>query len=372
MNATQDAPVAAAPALDPSKSWIGKSLKHAKMLTCGRVSPCGNFVAAGGADGKVHRWVLETGEKTELGGHTGYLAAVAFLPDGRLLSADRHGTIRLWAFGEGEPKAAWTVQQAHAGWVRALALSPDGKTFATGGHDKVVRLWSSEDGKPLRELSGHGGNVLSVLFHPDGKSLVSGDLLGSIRHWDPETGKLVRELDAKILHTRGEEFLADVGGVRSLAFDSKGERLAAGGIREAKSNTFCPGSPSVLVFDWAAGKRTQMHVPKDDRIDGYVNSLAWLPDGTLAGVGEAHAAGAFFFWKPGEAQAFHQMHMQSGYEISAHPDGLRLLVASFDPKGRGGNGRHAGRAEYVANGGCVNELNLFAKPAPPKPAPKKK
>jgi WD40 repeat protein len=352
--------------LDPTKAWIGKSLKHGTMLTCARISPCGKFVAAGGADAKAQVWNLESGERTELDGHSGYLAGVAYLPDGRLLTADRHGTVHLRA----DSKVVWTIRDAHAGWIRALAASPDGKTLVTAGHDPVVRQWSSEDGKKLREFPGHA-NVYSALFHPEGKALVTGDLMGVLRHWDLETGKLVRELDAKALHTRSEDFLADVGGVRSLAFTAKGDELAAGGIREAKSNTFCPGLPTVLVFDWASGKQKLMHVPREEKIDGYVNSLRYLPDGSLAGVGEAHAAGAFFVWKPGEAASIHAMHLQSAYEIDLHPDGLRLFLASFEPKGKGGNGRHAGRAEYVPNAGCVNELNLFAKPAPPKPAPKK-
>jgi WD40 repeat protein len=353
--------------IDPTKSWIGKSLKHAKMLTCGKVSPCGKFVAAGGSDAKVHVWNLESGERTEVGDHTGYLAAVAYLPDGRLLTADRHGTVHLRAEG----KIVWSIRDAHAGWIRALAVSPDGKSFVTAGHDPVVRQWSCEDGKKLREFTGHS-TVFSVLYHPDGKALVTGDLQGVIRHWDLETGKLAREIDAKILHTRSEEMLADVGGVRSLAFTPKGDELAAGGIREAKSNTFCPGLPSVLVFDWATGKRKIMHVPKDEKIDGYINSLRYLPDGSLAGVGEAHAAGGFFVWKPGEAQAVYYLHMGAPYEMDLHPDGQRLFLASYEAKGKNGNGRNAGRNEYVPNAGCVNELNLFPKPAPPKPEPKKK
>ena len=45
--------------------------------------------------------------------------------------------------------------------------------------------------------------------------------------WNVATGEFVRPFDAKPLHTRGDEFnfIADVGGVRSLAFSLDGAKL---------------------------------------------------------------------------------------------------------------------------------------------------
>ena len=59
---------------------------------------------------------------------------------------------------------------------------------------------------------------------------------------------LVRSLDAGQLHTRKENFLADVGGVRSLSFDKAGGQLACGGMTDAKSNSFCPGVVGTANF----------------------------------------------------------------------------------------------------------------------------
>lgn len=358
---------------DPTKAWVSQTLKHERQLLCARVSPCGTFVVAGGADAKVLRWNLESGEKTSLEGHTGWVSAVRFSPDGkRFFSVDLHGVLNAWTPTGAAP--LWTVRETHGPeWVRGLAVSPDGKLLATGGYDRSVRLWSAETGKLVREIPARGGYVLSVAFHPNGLDLAGGDHLGTIRHWSLETGKLVREIDAKLLHTRKEDFLADVGGVRSIAFDAKGETLACSGVAGAKSNTFCPGEPTVLLYDWFTGRRTAHLKTPAEKVDGFANEVRFLPDGTVAAVGEGFTSGAVWFWKGTGPEPFHVVPSQAIYSLDLHPDGRRLLVAAFEARGKGGNGRPANsREEYVGNVGQVRVYSLFAKPAAPKPAPAKK
>ncbi len=351
--------------LDVTKAWVSRMYPHEKMLTTCRFSPCGKFVAAGSTDTGVIRWELESAKKTVLEGHGSWISALEFAGE-RLLTADVRGTVHAWPYLEEAPKPAWSIQEAHPVWLRALAASPCGKRFATGGHDRVARVWDAGSGKLVREFSGHEGYVFSVAFHPDGKSLVTGDLFGTIRHWDLESGKLVRELDAKVLHTRGEDFLADVGGVRSMTFDAEGKRLAASGLREAKSNTFCPGRPTVVVFDWASGE-TRQHGVKEEKTDGPANRTRFLSDGSLAGAGEGQSLGGLWFWKGEAADPIHSVNAPSLYDLDLHPDGERLAAAGFEAKGRGGNGRHTARGEYVANAGAVRVYSLT-----PQPGPKKK
>ena len=353
---------------DPTKAWEIKSFKHDKILTACKFSRCGEAVLAGSFDGKVHRWVLESGQHDVLAEHPTWISAILVGAD-RVYSADFQGNLRAWDLATARP--AWSVDGAHPGWLKTLALSPDGALLASGARDGIVRLWSTVDGKLVKELKGHGRDVYSAAFHPDGRSLATGDYEGKILHWDPASGKLVRTLDARVLVTRGPEFLCDVGGVRALAFDAGGARLAASGLRDAKSNTFCPGAPAALVFDWETGKATTTHKAKDEKIDGGILALRFLSDGTLVGCAEGQSSGAIWFWKPGEAEPFHTVGGESVYEVDVRPDGMAVAGVFFKSVGKGGNGRGDKRGEYVANGSQVRLFGLYEKPKAPKPAPKK-
>jgi WD40 repeat protein len=344
-----------------SAAWELKSFKHDRILTTCRFTREGDAVLAGDFEGRLLRWVVETGERSEIGTHPACISGILPGPAGRLYSADYQGGVKAWAEG----KLLWTIERAHPVWLRAFALSPDGSLLATGARDGVVRLWSTVDGKLVRELKGHGRDVYSAAFHPDGTSLATGDYDGKILHWEVATGKVVRTIDVPGLVTRNADYLCDVGGVRALAFDAKGERLAASGLKDAKSNTFCPGLPAAFVFDWASGKEVAKARVKEGSIDGGMTSVRFLPDGQLVGSGEGAGAGALWFWKPGEPEPSQTLSGQSAYEVDVHPGGTLIAAAFFEPVGPGGNGngKPLKKGDYVSNGGKVRVYSLLEKPA---------
>jgi WD40 repeat protein len=348
--------------LDITKAWSDKKYEYERQLTACRFSPCGKYVVAAGFDFHLQRWNLETDERTSLEGHPSWIGDIAFHPDKRrMYSVDYHGGLLCWDYTQDSPKPVWQKSDAHVNRARKVAISPDGRYVATGGNDQLVKLWTP-DGKPISELKGHEGYIFSLLFHPDGKSLLSGDQLGIVRQWDIPSGKQIRELDLTVLHTRKENFLAHVGGVRSLALDASGKLLACGGMTNAKSNSFCPGDPLVVLIDFETGKE-KLRLKPSQKADGPINSLRFLPDGTLAGVGEGASGASLAFWKTDQAAPIHSVKMNSGYEIDLHPDGLRLAVTRFETNGRGGNGRHSTPEAYISNDGVIDFYNLFEKPS---------
>src|SRR5581483_8296671 len=66
--------------------------------------------------------------------------AVAFSPDGRLLSAgDAAGQVRLWALPGGEEVGSFRAGNAR---IHGLAVSPDGTSVAAAGEGSLLLLWN--------------------------------------------------------------------------------------------------------------------------------------------------------------------------------------------------------------------------------------
>ncbi len=324
------APPAAPPlTIDPTRARMVAQWKHGSPLLGCRVDPAGRYVFAGAQDNAVVRWEVATGKKTTLAGHTSWVRALAFAGKENLLfSGDWAGRLIARPIEGDNPTPRWSLS-AHKGWLRALATSPDGRTLASCGNDHLVKLWSVPDGKPLAAFEGHESHVYNVAFHPDGRSLVSADLKGIVKVWDVRQGAVTRELDAKVLHKYDPSFMADIGGVRSMAFDAEGKYLACAGITNV-SNAFAGvGNPLVVLFDWASGKQKLQLKPKT-AFQGTAWGVVFHPQGFLLGVG-AGSGGALWAWKTDQALALHTLTLpNSPRDLALHPDGRRLVIPFFD------------------------------------------
>ncbi len=333
------------PVADPKSIKLVATWKHTRAMIACRIDSTGEHVFAGAQDNALHRWNLHTNAKTTFAGHKSWIRRFALHESSNLLVTGAYtGRVMFWNPLEAAPTAKRTIE-AHKGYVRGVAISPDGKYVATGGNDALLRVWSAADGKLVTEIADHDAHfpdpmkkaedvyrnhVYNVAFSPDGKYLASGDLVGQVKLWEVATWKPVRDLDAGLLHKFDPTFRAHIGGIRSMEFSPDGQQLVVAGIAKV-SNAFAGiGVPTAVLFDVATGKQLAV-MTSAKATKGTLWGVRFHPSGEFI-VGAAGSSGGWLaFWKTGETKSFFDFKLPGdGYDVSFHPDGMRLVTALYD------------------------------------------
>jgi len=246
------------------------------------ISSDGNRVLSGSFDTAAIRWSLKTESAEQvLRFHADAVNAVAFLMDGRMVTAGADAKVAIWTLGRQQPDR---VFEGHAAPIVSLAVSPDGARLASASWDHTARIWSLGDGAQ-QVLEGHSQNVNGVAFTPDGRSLVSVGYDRELRIWPlvggtPNVIMLGSPLNAVAVAPDGEivtggadgklrflisegqergEVQADQTPIVALAISPDGTSIAAAGIggvvaiidRKARSIVRTLGDPGPPVWSVA-------------------------------------------------------------------------------------------------------------------------
>jgi WD40 repeat protein/serine/threonine protein kinase len=216
------------------------------------------LLASGGDDHSVRLWDA-SGHDTLLAGHEGFVRALAFAPQGKLLaSGDGNGRVLLWDVPPGKQRAALRRADRR---VRTLAFSADGQTLAVGGEGSDLELWKVGTRMKDSSLPGHRKNVWGVAFGPDNQPgyLVTGDGdtedKGSVRVWQWREGKVKKSFNGR----------TDM--VYTVAFAPDGKAVVSGGS-DGKVRLW------TLVGDDQPTREWSGH-------EGFVTAVAYSPDGRL-------------------------------------------------------------------------------------------
>jgi len=148
-----------------------------------------------------------------------------FTPDGDRDVAVPNRDVLVWRLDR--PDRPEGVLRGHRGPVNALAFTPDGR-IVTAGADRTVRIWDPADGSAI-VLRGHQDEVTTVLVTANGSQVWSASQDGTVRLWDSRTGEQLASLQT------GEGELYDI----ALSGNGKIATLGKGDVVQVFDCDFC-------------------------------------------------------------------------------------------------------------------------------------
>ncbi|HKS16136.1 MAG TPA: WD40 repeat domain-containing protein [Planctomycetota bacterium] len=252
-------------------------------------------VVAIGDGTAVSLFEAATGKRRfDVPGHSDGVGGVAFLPDGRPVTAGADGWLATWDASTGRRVASIDTGGLEFG---SLAVSPDGRRAVTGGWRTPAALWDLESGACLARFES-GVSARGVAFGP--ATVATGLLSGKVVIWDSEAGTALRE------------FPGSPSGALAMRRDGK---LA-----------IVPAAPkAAAVVDVATGRVVR-------RLEGHardVTCMAFSEDGSAAATGGAD--GRVILWDgDGEKET---KRLEAGSAVRAIAFGPRGLVAAAHSTG---------------------------------------
>ncbi|KAI0818668.1 WD40-repeat-containing domain protein [Irpex lacteus] len=282
-------------------------------VNCVVWTPEARRIVTGSTSGEFTIWNgLTFNFETILQAHDSAVRTMQFSHSGLYLaSADQSGIIKYF-----QPNMNnLTAWQGHREAIRGLSFSPDDGRFATASDDSTVRIWSFEESREERVLTGHGWDVKCVEWHPTKGLLASGSKDNMIKFWDPRTGTVL-----STLHYHKNT-------IQALAWSPDGN-LVASASRDQ----------TVRVFDIRAMK--ELRVLKGHKKE--VCSVAWHPVHPIIVSGGSEA---------GPRATLSQAHDSNVWSLAFHPIGHILVSASNDHTTRFWCRERPGDVSSVFSGG---------------------
>jgi WD40 repeat protein len=193
--------------------------------------------------------------------------------------------------------------------VWSAVYSPDGQIIASGGFDRVIRLWG-QDGSPIGQpFEGHTAEIWSVAFSPDGEAIASSSSDSTVRLWDLQGNPI------------GEPLQGHQGHVKTVAFSLDGSLIVSG---DQEGNIWLWDRQGNLLYPPFKAERERP-------LEG--NQLIWdavfSPDGTEIATGSAD--GLIHLWDI-EGNLLNTLEGHQGMVITVtySPDGNYIISGGED------------------------------------------
>ncbi|MEW5870615.1 MAG: protein kinase [Chloroflexota bacterium] len=306
----------------------------------------GQLLLAGGADDILRILDIQTGQVLHRFVIGSTIFQAEFSPDGRLAMAMTENATSLW---EGEAHPRYPLLAGHSGYLSAVSFSPDGATLATADSEGQLRLWDIQSGVARWVVDGAGSINYGLEFSPDGRYLLTGNWDGAALLWGAQTGDLIRQYISDRLSVI-QEVAFSPDGRYFLAAGRTFERTTAALIWEAETGKefrafempvgaysvdYAPDGGSVLtanedgivrIWDVTRGELARQFTASA----GNLNVGRFSPDGKI--ILTAGNDGVARLWDAlsGEEIQHFTGHSDGIMHAAFSPDGKYVATASYD------------------------------------------
>lgn len=348
------------------------------------LSPDNRLLATARPEGDkdpIHVWNADTGERLltlARDGH-GTIQDLVFSPDNKTLASCDRRSILLWDMDTATSRTTFRTTFG----LRALAFSPNGELLSSG-YDDSVYLWNTTlkqqglQGKinqytPMLKLKGHKEDVSTLAFSPDGKILLSGGEDGTIRAWDVTAGQQLYTCpghvgDVSDVAASGEKnTLISVHSWENqlLQWDiNTGQPFSSTTFKLKSAKTISPNADTFVIEDWSWNRKLKLWDISNSSLrtnlkgHGYPSKwwgldLAFSPDKKmLAATSSKHQIGVIHLWNIAEPpksflkKIFNSKTIRPQWTLKGNPSVVKALT--FSPNGK-----------ILASCGDGAEINLW-------------
>lgn len=204
------------------------------------------------------------------------------------------------------PEPSVRLLTGHIGAVHTVSFSPQGTLIASGGADKMIRVWERDTLRARDMMGGSETDITALAFVPPyGDLLVSGGQDGTVGVWDMAHGRRVlvyhehaSKVNAIAVSSDGRHFASAGDDGRVVLYPASLEpasHLLRGHLGPVYAVTFSPDSRLLVSGgNQVSGGRisvweTESHatVSRYGDYRGSIASMSFSRDGRLLAVGEA-------------------------------------------------------------------------------------
>ena len=259
-------------------------------------------VYTGGKDCILMKWDLRTGKRVKFPGRR------KTKRDKQAAQLKKKTKGFTAAVGAGGSRAGGMVEnygiEGHHEEVLAVAVSGDSDLVASGGRDKIVRIWDPKNNKEIDSFVGHRNDITGMEFQKNSNTLFTCSLDRTLKIWSVAEGAYVDTLfghqtgvhDVDSVPS-GKERAVSVGLDRTarvwkipeasqLVYRGQATNLSLDCIKCVNDSWFLTGGQDGSISLWNAGRKKPVETVENAHGEGnWIASLAVLRNSDLAASG---------------------------------------------------------------------------------------